>query len=211
MMNNAINQPITQRYAAESQLDSNLSCGNTVSCAEIKPGDIILDLGCGRGQDTLTAARQTGQQGKAYGLDLTEKMVAIAKQNAQIQNIYNVEFQVGSIQALPYPDNQFNVIISNCVINHATDKKQVFDEIHRVLKPEGFFVISDTASVDPLPEEVKNDPLAWADCYGGAITQEEYLATIQAAGFENIVILKKRDYIKNSFPFMSLTIKGIKK
>jgi len=151
-----------------------------------------------------------GESGKAVGLDLTSNMLNVAEENAKKQNIANIEFVVGDIENLPFENESFNAAMSNCVINHARDKSRVYQEIHRVLKDGGKFVVSDAVTKSPLPESIKNDPLQWASCFGGAITEKEYLSSIKKAGFKEIEILKRREYLKNGYAFISLTIRAYK-
>lgn len=203
------------RYTRESQSGSNLSCGGTVDYANVLPGEIFLDLGCGRGRETFAAARLSGPAGKAYGLDLTEAMVDVARaaaaEDAQVKaGLIHVEFVQGDIESLPFPDQTFDGVISSCVINHARDKTRVYREIYRILKPGGRFIIADAVTKEPLPESVKSDPQAWADCFGGAVTQDVYFASIAKAGFSQLTILTEREYLKNGYNFKSLTLRGIK-
>ena len=203
-------EQIRTRYAEEASSCSNLSCGNNMDILQISDGEAVLDLGCGRGTDTMQAARQTGQDGIAVGLDLTQAMVDKAKQNAAEAGIDNTRFICGDIENLPFEDETFDAVISNCVINHARDKTKVYKEIYRVLKPDGRFVVSDAVTKTPLPDSVKNDPEAWAQCFGGAVTENEYFDSIYAAGFNRVEIKKRREYIKNSYDFISLTIQAFK-
>jgi SAM-dependent methyltransferase len=209
-MKTLLNSEIEIRYSEESQTDSNLSCGNNLSFLELKQGERVLDLGCGRGLETIEGAKMVGETGEAVGLDITPKMLATAKENAKKQNISNVRFEVGDIENLPFGDNRFDAVMSNCVINHAKDKMKTYLEINRILKDRGRFVVSDAVTKHPLPDSIKNDPQEWANCFGGAITEEEYLNSIKNAGFNEITILKRREYLKNGYAFISLTIKAYK-
>lgn len=199
-------QEIQSRYTKESETSCSLSCGNNIAFLNITPGECILDLGCGAGNDTIDAAKLAGPEGMSYGLDITDAMIAKAASMAVTRGLSNAKFIHGDIEQLPFEDATFDAIMSNCVINHARDKKQVYKEIFRVLKKGGRFVISDAVSKLPLPEHVKNDPEAWAQCYGGAVTEKEYLDCIHESGFAKVKILKRREYIKNTFDFISLTI-----
>lgn len=187
-----------------------LSCGNNMDFAQLRPGETVLDLGCGSGRDSVVAAGLVGPKGRVIGLDLTPEMVHKARERALTEKVTNVEFVHGNIENLPFQQETIDVIISNCVINHSPDKLKVYQEIFRVLKLGGRFVISDAVSKEPLPGEVKNDPQAWADCYGGAVTEKEYIAIISVSGFNQIDILQKREYLKNGFDFASLTLLGLK-
>ncbi len=205
-----LQEKIKDRYEAESSQSCSLGCGNAMGALNIKAGEHVLDLGCGRGEETIEAARLTGPRGKATGLDLTEGMIAKAREHAAMENAANTAFVQGDIEALPFEACVFDGVMSNCVINHARDKKRAFSEIHRVLRPRGRFVVSDAVSKIPLPQEVKNDPEAWAQCFGGAVTEEEYLGAIGSAGFREIEVLNRREYLKNGYDFISLTIKAVK-
>jgi arsenite methyltransferase len=205
-----LHQEIQDRYEAEAVSCCTLGCGSSLEALDISHGEKILDLGCGRGEETLQAAQMVGSDGLAIGLDLTEAMIAKARENAAQAGVGNVEFKQGDIENLPFADASFDGVMSNCVINHAPDKGKVYREIRRVLRLGGRFVVADAVTKSPLPEEVKNDPEAWAQCYGGAVTEREYLNAIQSAGFTEIYILNRREYIKNGYDFISLTIKAVK-
>jgi len=201
---------IVKRYTKESAKCSNLSCGSNLGFMDIELGEYVLDLGCGRGSETIEAARLAGQKGKAIGLDITPAMIIQAKAQAAAVGVQNIDFVHGDIESLPFEDMTFHAVMSNCVMNHARSKKAAYKEIHRVLKTGGRFVISDAVTKDPLPDFVKNDPQAWADCFGGAVTEKEYLDSIQDAGFEEVTLLHRREYIKNGYDFISLTILACK-
>lgn len=205
-----LQEKIRNRYEGESTQSCSLSCGSALDELEVRQGEEILDLGCGRGVDTIEAARLAGTKGMAIGLDLTESMVKQAIDYATREKIRNVAFTLGNIERLPFKENTFDGVMSNCVINHARDKKKVYREIHRVLKPNGRFVVADAVAKYPLPDEVKNDPEAWAQCFGGAITEEEYLESILTAGFHKVEVANRREYLKNGYDFISLTIKAVK-
>jgi len=205
-----LQEKIRNRYEDESTQSCSLSCGSTLDELEVRQGEEILDLGCGRGADTVEAARLAGAEGMAIGLDLTEAMVKQAIDYATREKIRNVAFTLGNIERLPFKENTFDGVMSNCVINHARDKNKVYREIHRVLKPNGRFVVADAVTKYPLPDEVKNDPEAWAQCFGGAITEEEYLESILTAGFHKVEVANRREYLKNGYDFISLTIKAVK-
>lgn len=201
---------IQSRYTKESSNSCNLSCGSNIDFLEIVNGETILDLGCGRGNETIQAARLAGGEGKATGLDITPAMIEAAHENAKNSGVLNINFILGDIENLPFSKAEFNAVMSNCVINHARSKIKVFHEIFRVLKPGGRFVVSDAVTKNPLPREVKDDPEAWGQCFGGAVTEKEYLGSIISAGFSNIEILKRREYVKNGYDFISLTINAVK-
>lgn len=201
---------IQSRYTKESSSSCDLGCGSNLDFLKIMPGENVLDLGCGRGNETIQATMQTGPEGKAVGLDITQAMIDAAHLNAEGIGVSNVWFIKGDIENLPFDDGAFDAVMSNCVINHAKSKKKVYSEIFRVLKNGGRFVISDAVTKKPLPLEVKNDPEAWAQCFGGAVTEDEYLNSIMSSGFNNIDVLKRREYVKNGYDFISLTIMATK-
>ena len=210
MDENQLQKMIINRYEAESAQTCSLSCGGSLDELEVRQGETVLDLGCGRGEDTIEAAKRTGPDGMAVGLDLTEAMIKKAAELAAEAGLQNVFFVQGDIECLPFRDNRFDGVMSNCVINHAKDKNRAYREILRVLRPGGRLVVSDAVTKEPLPEDVKNDPEAWAQCFGGAVTEEEYLESIMTAGFVRIEILNRREYLKNGYDFISLTIKAVK-
>lgn len=206
----SLDEKIQLRYTQVGKTDCNLSCGSNLEYLHLQAGERVLDLGCGAGYETLQAAVIVGHKGEVFGLDLTPEMLTQARRNAEEQNITNICFVNSSIENLPFANNSFDVVTSNCVINHAPDKACVYREIFRVLKNGGRFVVSDAISQETLPEQIRNDPDQWAACFGGAITEEEYLQSIKEAGFADINILSRREYIKNGYPFASLTIEAIK-
>ena len=163
-----------------------LGCGNPVAIASLKEGETVLDLGSGAGFDCFLAANKVGNRGKVIGVDMTPEMIEGARQNAEKGNYENVEFRLGEIENLPAADNSIDVVISNCVINLSTDKRRVFAEAFRVLKPRGRFMISDIVLTGELPSAVKESIEAYVGCVAGAIKKEEYLQAIQQAGFHKI-------------------------
>lgn len=206
-----IKEAVEQRYADEACCDDTLSCGGqNVYLVELKAGQWLLDIGCGRGGDVLKAAALVGEQGKAIGVDLSPAMIKTAATAAEQQGVSNVEFYQGDVEALPFPDGVFDAVISDCAINHALDKKRAYTEIFRVLKPQGIMVVSDVVALEMLPQEIKDDPAAWADCFGGAISEEEYIDAVKSAGFAETDILKRREYIKNGYKMASITLKTVK-
>lgn len=199
---------VIDRYTKESEFESNLSCGNNIVSLALKKGERVLDMGCGKGLESIEFAKRVGNNGLVYGIDITPKMIDTAKENAK--GLKNISFMTGDIENLPFDDNIFDAVSSNCVINHAKDKKRVYKEIRRVLKKGGRFVISDAVTKNPLPIEIKNDPEMWGQCFGGAITYDEYIDSVSKAGFEKIEILNKRQYLKNGYDFISVTIRAYK-
>jgi len=172
----------------DAALQASLGCGNPTALAELSPGEIVLDLGSGGGIDVLLSARRVGPTGKAYGLDMTDEMLALARENQQKSGVENVEFLKGEIESIPLPDNSVDVIISNCVINLSADKDRVLREAFRVLKPGGRFAVSDVVVHGEVPEEIRKSVLLWVGCIAGALQDEDYSAKLAAAGFEAIDI-----------------------
>lgn len=202
---------IAVRYEKEADSCCNLSCGGALDLAVVQEGEVVLDLGSGRGNDVIKAARQSGSTGKAYGVDFTRRMVQVAESTRKKLRVTNAEFLEGAIDKIPLGNDSVDVVISNCTINHAQDKSSVYAEIYRVLKPGGRFIVSDVLADKDLPEEVKNDPEAWAACYGGAIVKEEYMDAIQQGGFNSVEILEESaPYEKGGVMVISSTIRGIK-
>jgi len=171
-----------------------LGCGNPIALASLKEGEIVLDLGSGGGIDVFLAAKRVGASGKAIGVDMTEEMVQKAKATADKYDYRNVEFRLGEIENLPVEDNSVDVIISNCVINLSTDKQRVFREAYRVLKPGGRIMVSDIVTEEKLPENVRKNLEAWADCIAGALEKQEYIDVIRRAGFEDVKIVSQARY-----------------
>jgi len=169
--------------AAPEGANLGLGCGNPIALASLKDGEVILDLGSGAGFDCFLAANQVGKTGKVIGVDMTAEMLDRARENARKGNYDNVEFRLGEIENLPVGDNQVDVIISNCVINLSPNKKRVFQEAFRALRPGGRLMVSDIVLLKELPEEIRNSVAAYVGCVAGAITKKEYLEAIQAAGF----------------------------
>jgi arsenite methyltransferase len=163
-------------------------CGNPTAIAQLKEGEVVLDLGSGGGLDVFLAAKAVGPSGKAIGVDMTPEMIELARLNAEKGGFDNVEFRLGEIEHLPVPDESVDVIISNCVINLSVDKGQVFREAHRVLRGGGRLVVSDIMA-EGLPDDLRNDLTIWAKCIGGAVSLKDYLAEIRGAGFREVEVL----------------------
>ena len=178
----------------EEIFKASFGCGNPTALAELNPGETVLDLGSGSGVDVFLSAKRVGPNGKVYGLDMTDEMLKVAKENQQNLGIDNVEFLKGYIEDTPLSDNTIDVIISNCVVNLSTDKKKVLKEAFRVLKSGGRFAISDIVLTKPLPANISQDLLAWSGCIAGALQISDYKSLLQEAGFENISIQITRDY-----------------
>jgi arsenite methyltransferase len=178
----------------EDAVKASLGCGNPTALAELKAGETVLDLGSGGGIDVLLSARRVGPTGKAYGLDMTDDMLALARENQKKAGVMNVEFLKGEIENIPLPDNSVDVIISNCVINLSADKSKVLREAFRVLKPGGRFAVSDVVVRGEVPDEIRRSLLLWVGCIAGALNDDEYVAKLTAAGFNSIEIEPTRVY-----------------
>jgi arsenite methyltransferase len=178
----------------EEALLASLGCGNPTLLAELKAGETVLDLGSGGGIDVLLSAKRVGPTGKAYGLDMTDEMLALANENKRKAGIENVEFLKGEIENIPLPDNSVDVIISNCVINLSADKDRVLREAFRVLKPGGRFAVSDVVTRGEMLPEIRQSVLAWVGCIAGALEENEYRGKLGAAGFEKIDLEPTRIY-----------------
>ncbi len=172
----------------EEAVLASLGCGNPTALADLIPGETVLDLGSGGGIDVLLSARRVGPAGKAYGLDMTDEMLALARENQRKAGIDNVEFLKGEIEHIPLPDNSVDVIISNCVINLAADKDQVLREAFRVLKPGGRFAVSDVVVRGEVPPEIRKNVELWIGCVAGALEEGEYRSKLAGAGFESVEI-----------------------
>ena len=183
---------------------ASLGCGNPTALAELAPGETVLDLGSGGGIDVLLSARRVSPGGKAYGLDMTDEMLALANENKAKAGIENVEFLKGEIENIPLPDNSVDVIISNCVINLSADKDKVLKEAFRVLKPGGRFAVSDVVTRGEVHPEIRKNMLLWVGCVAGALEEGEYQSKLAAAGFENIGVEPTRIYrAEDALSFLS--------
>jgi arsenite methyltransferase len=178
----------------EQALQASLGCGNPTALAQLNAGEIVLDLGSGGGIDVLLSAKRVGATGKAYGLDMTDEMLALANENKRKAGVENVEFLKGEIEHIPLPENSVDVIISNCVINLSADKDRVLREAFRVLKPGGRFAVSDVVTRGDIPAEIRRSVLLWVGCVAGALEENEYRNKLQQAGFKNIEIEETRVY-----------------
>jgi arsenite methyltransferase len=193
-----------------------LGCGNPTAIADLKVGEVVLDLGSGAGVDVFLAANKVGPTGKAIGVDMTREMIDKAKRIATNHGYQNAEFRLGEMENLPAEDETVDVIISNCVINLSSDKSKAFEEAYRALKPGGRLTVSDIVSERALPDEIKTDSNAWACCIGGALEQQEYLEKIREAGFKDVKVVSNREfYIENKAnqtqeKLFSITVKAYK-
>lgn len=204
--------PITTELYEESQtgqipqeaLLASLGCGNPTALAKLNPGEVVLDLGSGGGIDVLLSAKRVGPTGKAYGLDMTDDMLALARENQRKAGLENVEFLKGEIEHIPLPDNSVDVVISNCVINLSGDKDQVLREAFRVLKPGGRFAVSDVVVRGEVPASVRRSMELWVGCIAGALEDSEYKSKLTTAGFAAIDIEPTRVYdIENARSFLT--------
>jgi SAM-dependent methyltransferase len=193
----------TEGLPAEAVLAS-LGCGNPTALATLTPGEVVLDLGSGGGIDVLLSARRVGPTGKAYGLDMTDEMLALARETQRKAGVTNVEFLKGEIEHVPLPDASVDVIISNCVINLSADKDQVLAEAFRVLKPGGRVAVSDVVVRGEIPAEIRRNVELWVGCLSGALDESDYIARLERAGFENVSIEPTRVYkLEDAREFLS--------
>ena len=188
----------------EQALLASLGCGNPTALEQLNTGEVVLDLGSGGGIDVLLSAKRVGPTGKAYGLDITDEMLALANENKRKARVQNVEFLKGEIEHIPLPDNSVDVVISNCVINLSADKDRVLHEAFRVLKPGGRFAVSDVVTRGEMLPEIRKNVLLWVGCVGGALEENEYRTKLASAGFETIEIEPTRVYrIEDAREFLS--------
>jgi SAM-dependent methyltransferase len=188
----------------QEAVQASLGCGNPTALARLNPGEIVLDLGSGGGIDVLLSARRVGPTGRAYGLDMTDEMLALARENQRKAGVANVEFLKGEIEQIPLPDDSVDVIISNCVINLSADKDKVFGEAFRVLKPGGRFAVSDVVVRGDVPAEVQRSMELWVGCIAGALKDSDYTGKLARAGFDSIDIEPTRVYsIEDARQFLS--------
>jgi len=204
--------PITSNLYESSQaeqipkeaLQASLGCGNPTALAKLNPGETVLDLGSGGGIDVLLSARRVGPTGKAYGLDMTDEMLALANETKRKAGIENVEFLKGEIEHIPLPDNSVDVVISNCVINLSSDKDRVLREAFRVLKPGGRFAVSDVVTRGEILPEIRKSVLLWVGCVAGALDETDYRDKLASAGFEQIDLEPTRIYrVEDAREFLS--------
>ena len=202
---------INKRYSELAVDTCCLSCGGAIDYSKPQPGEICLDLGSGRGTDVLRMASEVGEEGYAYGLDISDGMLEKAQNTARKMGVNNARFMKSDLEIIPLADNTIDLIISNCTINHASDKQLVWSEIYRVLKDQGRFVVSDIYSTMAVPEKYRNDPEAIAECWAGAVTREEYMHQLAIAGFTNVDILEESaPYDKGEIQVCSITIRAYK-
>ena len=206
-------EQIQVRYSVLAEDDNCcLSCGNAITYSKPLPGEVCVDLGSGRGADVIRLAQEVGENGYAYGIDISEGMLRKARKSAAKLGINNVEFIQSELEEIQIPSETVDLIISNCTINHASDKLKVWNEIERILKKKGRFVVSDIYSTKEVPVEYQIDPQAVAECWAGATTRQQYLDTLAGVGFKDIEIIEESaPYKKGKIEVVSFTIAGKKR
>ena len=198
---------INRRYSDLADSTCCLSCGGALNYSETKLGEICVDLGSGRGTDVIRLAEIVGEEGFVYGIDISDGMIKKAKSTAERLGITNVNFIQSPLEKIKLSDKIADLVISNCTINHASDKQAVWDEIFRILKIGGRFVISDIYAINPIPEEFRNDPVAISECWAGSVTRDKYLQQLKDAGFNSVKIIEESDpYDKGKVKVSSWTI-----
>jgi arsenite methyltransferase len=206
-----VTEEINKRYSVLAESTCCLSCGGALNHAEAGLNEICVDLGSGRGRDVMRLAEKVGKDGFVFGIDISEGMVQKAKSTAERLGVTNVEFILSPLEGIKLKNNVADLVISNCTINHATDKQVVWNEVFRILKKGGRFVVSDIYSTSPIPVEYKNDPVAIAECWAGSVTRDEYLEQLINAGFSSIRIIEESaPYEKGKVIVASWTIYGVK-
>ena len=202
---------INKRYSELAESSCCLSCGGALNYSNPQEGEVCLDLGCGRGNDVIRMAQAVGEKGFSYGIDISDGMIEKATRNAVKLEVNNVRFVKSELEDLKLPSDHVDVVISNCTLNHASDKYKVWSEIYRVLKKGGRFIVSDIYSQEPVPEEYSNDPVAVAECWAGSITKDEYIKILNETGFSSIRVLEdSQPYEKGKIVVSSFTIAGTK-
>jgi ubiquinone/menaquinone biosynthesis C-methylase UbiE len=202
---------INKRYSQLADSECCLSCGGAINYAEPKPGEVCVDLGSGRGNDVIRMAEAVGTAGYVFGIDISDGMIEKARKNAEKFEISNVKFLCSELDKIELPDKTVDLVISNCTINHAMDKQAVWNEIYRVLKKGGRFVVSDIYATVPIADEYRNNPVAVAECWAGSVTRNEYIQQLKNAGFASVEILEESlPYSKGKAEVCSFTIAGRK-
>jgi ubiquinone/menaquinone biosynthesis C-methylase UbiE len=200
---------INKRYSTLAEDSCCLSCGGAINYSKAEPGEICVDLGSGRGTDALRLAEEVGENGFVYGIDISDGMIRKANSTAAKLGVKNVKFLQAELEEIPIEDKKIDLVISNCTLNHSSDKQKVWNEVARILKKGGRFVVSDIYSSEPVPEEYRNDPEAVAECWAGAVTREEYMKHLQTAGFAQVEVLEEsKPYEKGKIKVSSFTIYG---
>ena len=202
---------INKRYSDLAESSCCLSCGGAINYSGALPGEVCVDLGSGRGTDVLRLSETVGENGKVYGIDISDGMIRKALSTAERLGINNVSFIQSPLEKLNLDDNTADLVISNCTINHASDKQAVWNEVFRILKGGGRFVVSDIYAVEPIADEYRNDPVAISECWAGSVTRDEYLEQLHNAGFSSIKIIEESEpYEKGKASVSSWTIAGEK-
>lgn len=202
---------IAERYSGLAESSCCLSCGGAADKARVLKGEVCVDLGSGRGTDALRMAEEAGPDGFVWGVDISDGMLEKARATAAKLGVANVRFEKAELERLPIPSMSVDLVVSNCVLNHASDKSRVWAEIFRILRPGGRFTVSDIFSSAPVPDEFRQDPDAVAECWAGADTREVYLKTVQEAGFEDVKVLEESaPYPKGRIEVSSFTLQGWK-
>lgn len=210
-MEQMVQDAINIRYSDLAESSCCLSCGGAINHSEPQPGEVCVDLGSGRGTDAIRLAETVGSEGKVFGLDISDGMLKKARRNAEKLGVSNVEFIRTNLENLPLEDETADLIVSNCTINHADDKQSVWNEIYRTLRDGGRFVVSDIYSLQPVPDEYRNDPAAVAECWAGSVTRDVYVQQLTKAGFTDVQILEESDpYPKGAIEVSSWTLLGKK-
>ncbi|NQT57916.1 MAG: methyltransferase domain-containing protein [Bacteroidetes bacterium] len=206
-----VSSAVNLRYSKLAESSCCLSCGGAINHSKVAAGETCVDLGSGRGTDVLRMAESVGLEGFVYGIDISEGMLKKAEKNAEKLGVKNVSFLKSNLENIPLEDAAVDLVISNCTINHADNKQTVWNEIFRILKKGGRFVVSDIYSSVPVPDEYNNDPAAVAECWAGSVTREMYAEQLNNAGFTDVHILEESDpYPKGKIEVASWTILGIK-
>jgi arsenite methyltransferase len=204
-------QEINIRYSELAEKSCCLSCGGALNHSNAVIGEICVDLGSGRGTDVIRLAETVGKGGFVYGIDISEGMIRKAVSTAEQLGVNNVKFIRSSLEKIPLPSYSADLIISNCTINHSSDKQSVWNEIYRILKAGGRFVVSDIYSTEPIPDEFREDPVAISECWAGAVTRNEYLSHLNNAGFTSIEVIEESEpYEKGKVIVSSWTVSGKK-
>jgi len=207
-----ITEAINERYTSLSETSCCLSCGGAINHAKPQLGEICVDLGSGRGNDVIRMAEEVGETGYVYGIDISEGMIAKANATIAKFEVLNARILKAELEKLPLENNSVNLVISNCTINHANNKPAVWNEVYRILKFGGRFVVSDIYATQPIADEFRNDPAAVAECWAGSVTRAEYLTMLEEAGFSEIKIFEESEpYAKGQAEVASFTISGYKK
>ena len=203
---------INNRYTELAESTCCLSCGGAINFGEPQPKEVCVDLGCGRGNDVLRMAQDVGEEGFIYGVDISDGMLEKAKANADKFSVTNVKFVKSELEQIDIADCQADLLISNCTINHASDKLKVWQEVHRILKKGGRFSVSDIYSHEDVPEEFRNDPVAVSECWAGAIRKDIYMDILDKVGFVDLEIIEEsQPYNKGEIQVASFTVRGKRK